>query len=154
MANTSDWKRFRLRSRMTQNLDAPSLARFERNSLVGGHLASIRTFRPCPSFFSNVPGSGAISIGRFEPPGRGGNVPPHGGAQSNSKLDAVFFHLYGIFDPKNRKRSHEDIQHIFPTCPIVERQERNAYDRCISRDLALEYCNSLAAGRPDAEPDA
>ena len=29
-----------------------------------------------------------------------------------SKLDAVFFHLYGIFDQKNRKRCHEDIQHI------------------------------------------
>ena len=71
-----------------------------------------------------------------------------------SKLDAVFFHLYGIFDQKNRKRCHEDIQHIYSTFPIVERQDRKVQDRYLSRDLALAYCNSLAAGRPDSEPEA
>lgn len=70
-----------------------------------------------------------------------------------AKLDAVFFHLYGIFDPKNRKRSREDILHIYSTFPIVERQETKAHKRYLSRDLALAYCNSLAAGQPDVDPE-
>lgn len=70
-----------------------------------------------------------------------------------AKLDAVFFHLYGMFDPKNRKRSREDILHIYSTFPIVERQETKAHERYFSRDLALAYCNILAAGQPDIDPE-
>ena len=69
-----------------------------------------------------------------------------------AKLDAVYFHLYGIFDPANRAQSRDDITYIYSTFPIVERQETEAHGRYLSRDLALAYCNTLAAGHPDAEP--
>lgn len=70
-----------------------------------------------------------------------------------AKLDAVFFHLYGIFDPTNREQSRDDISYIYSTFPSVEKQEMKAHDRYLSRDLALAYCNTLAAGHPDAEPE-
>ena len=70
-----------------------------------------------------------------------------------AKLDAVFFHLYGIFDPTNREQSRDDISYIYSTFPIVEKQEMKAHGRYLSRDLALAYCNTLAAGHPDAEPE-
>jgi hypothetical protein len=70
-----------------------------------------------------------------------------------AKLDAVFFHLYGIFDPANRAQSRDDIAYIYSTFPIVERQETETHGRYLSRDLALAYCNTLAAGHPDAEPE-
>jgi hypothetical protein len=70
-----------------------------------------------------------------------------------AKLDAVFFHLYGIFDPDNREQSRDDIRYIYSTFPIVERQEMRDHGRYLSRDLALAYCNTLAAGQPDAEPE-
>ena len=63
-----------------------------------------------------------------------------------AKLDAVFFHLYGVTD-------RGDIRYVFSTFPIVERQETNEYGRFRSRDLCLAYLNALSAGRPDAEPD-
>ena len=61
-----------------------------------------------------------------------------------AKLDAVFFHLYGVTD-------RDDIQYVYSTFPIVERQEIEAYGRYASRDLCLGYVNALAAGDPDAE---
>ena len=64
-----------------------------------------------------------------------------------AKLDAVFFHLYGVTD-------RGDIRYVYSTFPIVERQETAAYGGYRSRDLCLAYLNALAAGRPDAEPDA
>ncbi len=70
-----------------------------------------------------------------------------------AKLDAVFFHLYGIFDAGNREQSRDDISYIYSSFPIVERQEMAAHGRYLSRDLALAYCNTLAAGHPDAEPE-
>ncbi|NUB43807.1 restriction endonuclease [Fertoebacter nigrum] len=70
-----------------------------------------------------------------------------------AKLDAVYFHLYGIFDTADRAQSRDDIAYIYSTFPIVERQEMEAHGRYLSRDLALAYCNTLAAGHPDAEPE-
>ena len=70
-----------------------------------------------------------------------------------AKLDAVFFHLYGLFDPGNHAKSRENIIHIYSTFPIVENQETQTYGAYRSRDLALAYCNTLAAGKPDAEPE-
>jgi hypothetical protein len=62
-----------------------------------------------------------------------------------AKLDAVFFHLYGITD-------RDDVRYIYSTFPIVERQEAEAYGgRYRSRDLCLAYMSALAAGQPDAE---
>lgn len=62
-----------------------------------------------------------------------------------AKLDAVFFRLYGITD-------RDDIRYIYSTFPIVERQEKDAFDgRYRSRELCLAYVSALAAGDPDAE---
>ena len=40
-----------------------------------------------------------------------------------AKLDALYFILYGIYDPDNAAQSREDIRYIYSTFPIVERQE-------------------------------
>ena len=62
-----------------------------------------------------------------------------------AKLDAVFFHLYGIID-------RDDIRYIYSTFPIVERQERSLHNgQYRSRELCLAWMNALAAGAPDAE---
>ena len=61
-----------------------------------------------------------------------------------AKLDALFFHLYGITD-------RDDIRYIYSTFPIVERQETATHDRYLSRDLCLAWMNALAAGDPYAE---
>ena len=62
-----------------------------------------------------------------------------------AKLDAVFFHLYGITD-------RDDIRYIYSTFPIVEREEKAAYGGIYrSCELCLAYMNALAAGNPDAE---
>ena len=61
-----------------------------------------------------------------------------------AKLDAVFFHLYGVV-------ARDDVRYIYSTFPIVERQETEAYGRYRSRELCLAWINALAAGHPDAE---
>jgi len=61
-----------------------------------------------------------------------------------AKLDAVFFHLYGITD-------REDIRYIYSTFPIVEREEQSKYGKFRSCELCLAYMNALSAGNPDAE---
>jgi hypothetical protein len=62
-----------------------------------------------------------------------------------AKLDAVFFHLYGITD-------RDDVRYIYSTFPIVERQEKAAYGgRYRSCELCLAYLNALASGDPDAK---
>ena len=63
-----------------------------------------------------------------------------------AKLDAVYFHLYGVTD-------RDDVRYIYSTFPIVERQETAAFGRYRTRELCLAYMNALAAGQPDAEPD-
>ncbi len=64
--------------------------------------------------------------------------------QLRAKLDAVFFHLYGISD-------RDDVRYIYSTFPIVERQEMSVYGTYRSRDFCLAYMNALAAGDPDAQ---
>ena len=61
-----------------------------------------------------------------------------------AKLDAVFFHLYGVTD-------RDDVRYVYSTFPIVEREETTAYGTYRSRDLCLAWMNALAAGDPDAE---
>ena len=64
-----------------------------------------------------------------------------------AKLDAVFFHLYGVTD-------RDDIRYIYSTFPIVEREEKANYGGAYrSRDLCLAWMNALAGGDPDAEID-
>ena len=62
-----------------------------------------------------------------------------------SKLDAAFFHLYGV-------TNRDDIRYIYSTFPIVERQEKAAYGGVYhSCELCLAYMSALANGNPDAE---
>ena len=63
-----------------------------------------------------------------------------------AKLDAVYFHLYGVTD-------RDDVRYIYSTFPIVEREEMAAFGRYRSRDLCLAYMNALAADDPDADID-
>ncbi len=68
-----------------------------------------------------------------------------------AKLDALYFILYGVYDPADPAQSRDDIRYIYSTFPIVERQEIAAYGSYRSRDLCLAYINTLMAGQPDAE---
>ena len=62
-----------------------------------------------------------------------------------AKLDALFFHLYGVTD-------RDDIRYIYSTFPIVERKEKASYGGVYrSCELCLTWMNALAAGNPDAE---
>ena len=67
-----------------------------------------------------------------------------------AKLDALYFILYGLFDPADPAQSRDDIRYIYSTFPIVERQELAAHGSYRSRDLCLAYINTLMAGQPDA----
>ena len=60
-----------------------------------------------------------------------------------AKLDAVFFHLYGV-------TGRDDVRYVFSTFPIVEKRETKAWGRYRSRDLCLAWMNALDAGEPDA----
>ncbi len=61
-----------------------------------------------------------------------------------AKLDAVFFHLYGVTD-------RDDVRYVYSTFPIVEREETAAHGSYRSRELCLAWMNALAAGQPDVE---
>lgn len=61
-----------------------------------------------------------------------------------AKLDAVYFHLYGI-------TGRDDVRYIYSTFPVVEREEMAAYSCYRSRELCLAYMSALSAGDPDAE---
>ena len=63
-----------------------------------------------------------------------------------AKLDAVFFHLYGV-------TGRDDVRYVYSTFPIVKREEEAAYGHHRTRDLCLAWINALAAGKPDAEVD-
>lgn len=67
-----------------------------------------------------------------------------------AKLDALYFILYGVFDPADPAQSRDDVRYIYSTFPIVERQETERWGSYRSRDLALAYINTLMAGQPDA----
>ena len=55
-----------------------------------------------------------------------------------ARLDAVYFHLYGI--------GRDDAKYILGTFPIVQREDQAQYGRDRTRDLILAYMNALAAG--------
>ncbi|MCR6733415.1 MAG: hypothetical protein NVV83_04675 [Afipia sp.] len=67
-----------------------------------------------------------------------------------TKLDALYFILYGVFDPADPMRSRDDIRYIYSTFPIVEREENEKWGSYRSRDLCLAWINALTAGQPDA----
>ncbi|MBC6411502.1 MAG: hypothetical protein GDA39_00500, partial [Hyphomonadaceae bacterium] len=63
-----------------------------------------------------------------------------------AKLDALFFHLYGITD-------RDDIRYIYSTFPIIKREETAAYGRYRSRELCLAWMNALVANTPTQTSD-
>lgn len=66
-----------------------------------------------------------------------------------AKLDALYFILYGVFDPADPAQSRDDIRYIYSTFPIVEREETAKWGSYRSRDLCLAWINALMAGQPD-----
>lgn len=68
-----------------------------------------------------------------------------------AKLDALYFILYGVFDPADTSQSRDDIRYIYSTFPIVEREEIAKWGSYRSRDLCLAWINALMAGQPDAD---
>ena len=61
-----------------------------------------------------------------------------------AKLDALYFHLYGVTD-------RDDIRYIYSTFRVIAREEEEAWGRYRSRDLCLAWVSALEAGSPDAE---
>ncbi|MCY3972818.1 MAG: type I restriction enzyme HsdR N-terminal domain-containing protein [Candidatus Dadabacteria bacterium] len=55
-----------------------------------------------------------------------------------SRLDALYFHLYGI--------SKEDAGYILGTFPIVRKNDEDKFGRYMTRDLILGYMDALTAG--------
>ncbi len=67
-----------------------------------------------------------------------------------AKLDALYFILYGIYDAADAVNSRDDINYIFSSFSVVEREEIAEFGYYRSRDLTLSYVNALIAGQPDA----
>jgi hypothetical protein len=55
-----------------------------------------------------------------------------------ARLDALFFHLYGI--------SRDDAAYILDTFPIVREDDEKVFGRYLTKDLVLAYMNAIAAG--------
>ena len=69
-----------------------------------------------------------------------------------AKLDALYFILYGVFDPANAAASRDDIRYIYSTFPIIAQQERDKWGGNFkSEELSLAWINALIAGQPDAQ---
>ncbi len=68
-----------------------------------------------------------------------------------AKLDALYFILYGVFDPANTSASRDDIRYIYSTFPIVAEKEAEKWGSYKSEELCLAWINALMAGQPDAE---
>ena len=68
-----------------------------------------------------------------------------------AKLDAIYFILYGVYDPSNIEQSRDDIRYIYSTFPIIEREEKGRWGHYFSQNLCLAWINALMAGQPDAK---
>ncbi len=55
-----------------------------------------------------------------------------------ARLDALYFHLYGI--------NRDDADYILSTFPIVRKQDEDEFGNYRTRELILAYMNALAAG--------
>ncbi len=67
-----------------------------------------------------------------------------------AKLDALYFILYGVFDPANAASGRADIRFIYSTFPSVAEQEREKWGGYKSEGLCFAWINALIAGQPDA----
>ena len=64
--------------------------------------------------------------------------------QLRCSIDALFFHLYGI--------SREDTDYIMDTFPIVKRKDEAKHGSYRTKEVILQYYDTLAEGRPDLLP--
>ena len=55
-----------------------------------------------------------------------------------ARLDALYFHLYGI--------SNDDAEYILSTFPIIRRQDEAEFDRYRTSEMIIAYMNALKAG--------
>lgn len=55
-----------------------------------------------------------------------------------ARLDALYFHLYGI--------SNDDAEYILSTFPIVRREDEREFGRYRTSEMIVSYMNALAAG--------
>lgn len=62
--------------------------------------------------------------------------------QQRARLDALFFHLYGI--------GRDDADYILSTFPIVRDHDQRDHGRYLTRDLIMGHMSALAAGDPHA----
>jgi hypothetical protein len=62
--------------------------------------------------------------------------------QQRARLDALFFHLYGI--------ARDEADYVLSTFPIVRRHDEAEFDRYLTRDLILHQMDALSAGDTDA----
>ena len=68
---------------------------------------------------------------------------PEDRLRRRARLDALFFHLYGL--------DRDEADYVMRTFPIVREQEQAAYGgRFRTRALVLAYMAALSAGNPDA----
>ena len=58
-----------------------------------------------------------------------------------ARLDALYFHLYGI--------SNDDAEYILSTFPIVQREDEREFSRYRTSEMIISYMNALAAGDTD-----
>ncbi|MCY3557250.1 MAG: N-6 DNA methylase [Chloroflexi bacterium] len=62
--------------------------------------------------------------------------------QLQARLDALFFHLYGL--------SEDDADYILDQFPVLEKNERREFGHYLTKHLVLNHYRALAAGDTDA----
>ncbi|MCY3999471.1 MAG: hypothetical protein OXF84_01515 [Bacteroidetes bacterium] len=60
-----------------------------------------------------------------------------------AKLDAAFFHLYGVTNT-------DDIQYIYETFTTFQKKEEAKYGQYSSLQMCLHWFNALESGEPNA----
>ena len=68
---------------------------------------------------------------------------PEARRQLRARLDALYFHLYGL--------AEDDAAYILDQFPVLEKNERKAHERYLTKDLVLGHYRALAAGDTTAE---
>ena len=63
--------------------------------------------------------------------------------QLRARLDALYFHLYGL--------DEDDTAYILDQFPVLEKNERKAHGRYLTKELVLGYHRALAAGDTESE---
>ena len=58
--------------------------------------------------------------------------------QLRARLDALFFHLYGL--------DEDDAAYILDQFPVLEKNERREHGRYLTKELVLGHYRALAAG--------